>query len=322
MKKQIEEHIYKELQKLSNIEGKVVPNNIEDEIFRIIKSRKFRRRSASHSLLISIKESIEYNVLNNKPINITFLQGSYKLWRLDESPEVDWAELFALLHYAAWVRPILSFYKPGVIFDFYLDDLIMERISNYRRDEIISYQDSFQEIMNFIMSFCPKNLRFKITTVSSRFKDENDFWDKLNVAVQKWEKPENIKLSKSTITMIDLNYRPSPFERLGIYWREEIIRIHDAHSSMTDRIKYREELGKILAMPHHFQGSNNRLFVGSTKDSIVKYWVGVGALKKIDERFVTTILSPNQLGNAKFSIQDVKIDGLSAKNFNFIRIIE
>ncbi len=322
MKSQIETFIYKELQKLSQIESKVLPPNIEDEIFRLIKTRKFRRLSASDSLLRRIQESITYNVTNNKPINITFLQGCYKLWRLEESPGADWAELFALIHYATWIKPILTFYEPGVVFDFYVDDLIMERISNYRRHEILSYQYSFQNIMNFIMSYCPINLRYKITTVSSRFNDESDFWNKLNIAVERQGKPEIIKLNESIISMIDLNYRPSPNEEHGILWREEIMQIHDAHSAMEDRLKYREQKGKILAMPYHYTGSDTRLFVGSTKDSVVKYWIGVGALKTKDEYFIPTVLSPSQLANAKFSIQDIEIKGLDSKNFRKIRVLE
>jgi len=226
------------------------------------------------------------------------------------------------MYYATWVKPILSFYKPGVVFDFYVDDLIMERISKYRRDEILSYQYSFQKVMDFIMSYCSENLRYKITTVSSRFSDENDFWNKLNIAVGKWEKPEKIRLNESSIAMIDLNYRSSPNEELDVFWREEIMRIHDAHSAMEDRLKYREEISKILAMPYHFRGSDTRLFVGSTKDSIVKYWIGVGALRMKGEGFIPIVLSPNQLAKAKFSIQDVEIKGLDAKNFRKIRVLE
>lgn len=322
LRNQIENFIYNELHKLSQIEINNLSQNIEDEIFKSIKTRKFRRYSASDYLLKRIREAIAYNVSRNEPINITFLQGSYKLWRLEESPEADWAELFALIHYATWVKPILSIYKPGVVFDFYMDDLIMERISNYRRDEILSYQNSFQKIIDFITSYCSENLRFKITTVSSRYSDENDFWNKLNRAIVKWEKTKNIKLNESNIAMIDLNYRPLPNEELDVLWREEIMRIHDAHSYMEDRLKYREEIGKILAMPHHFRGVETRLFVGSTKDSIVKYWSGVGALRIKGEEFIPTVLSPSQLANAKFSIHNVQIRGLDAKNFKKIRVLE
>lgn len=318
----IEKYIFDELQKLKQVDCLILPSNFGDEIYRIIKSCKFRRVAASEILLKRIREAIDYNVSKNKPINITFLQGSYKLWRLEEAPEVDWAELFALMHYATWVKPILSFYKPGVVFDFYMDDLVMEKISNYRRDEILSYQSSFQKVIDFILTYCPDNLQCKITTVSSRYDSEKDFWNKLSIAVEKWKKPEDIKLDESLIAMIDLNYRPIPNEQLGGLWRQENMRIHDAHSAMAKRLEYRNETGKILAMPQHYSGADNRLFVGSTKDSNVKYWIGVGALRSKGEGYAFTVLSPGQLVNAKYSTHEVLIKGLNGKNFTNIRVLE
>lgn len=319
---QIEKFISDELDRSISIDGVDSPFDVANKIYQRLMSTKFRRRAACDSLKQRIKEAIEYNVKESKPINITFLQGCYKLWRYDESPEADWAELFALMHYAEWVMPILSFYAPGVLFDFYVDDLIMERISNYRRDEILSYQFSFQKVLDFFMSRCPKNLHCKITTVSSQYADEGDFWNKLDIAVANWEKPESIMLDESIIAMVDLNYRPMPNEEQGDFWREKIMCIHDAHSAMEDRLNYREANGKILAMPQHYSGADSRLFVGSTKNSYIKYWVGVGALKRKNDSFTTTVLSPKQLENASFSMQNVAISGLSGKNFSKIRIME
>lgn len=319
---QIENFIYEEFDKLMPLNNSAPSDDIVDKIYRCLMSSKFRRKSVCDSLKQHVREAIVYNVERNQPINITFLQGCYKLWRFDESPEADWAELFALMHYAKWVKSVLSIYQPGVVFDFYVDDLIMERISNYRRDEILSYQYSFQKVMDFVMSHCSKNLYFKITTVSSQYSDESDFWNKLDIAVANWRKPEDIKLDESTKAMIDLNYRPIENEEHGTYWREKIMCIHDAHSAMEERLNYREASGKILAMPQHYSGADSRLFVGSTKDSYIKYWVGVGALRRKGESFVATVLSPKQLANASFSMQDVKIEGLNTKNFNKIRVLE
>jgi len=321
MKEQIEKFIDDELKELLQVKGVISPRNIEEEICRLLMRAKFRRKAASNSLKKRVQEAVAYNVSNDEPINITFLQGCYKLWRFEESPEADWAEFFALMHYATWVKPILSFYKPGVIFDFFVDDLIMEKISNLRRDEILSYQSSFQKIINFVMSHCPKNLHCKITTVSSRYSNESDFWDKLNTAVENWEKPENIKLDEMRIATIELNYRPIPNENHSALWREKIARIYAAHAAMENRLKYREKIGKILAMPHHYDGFDTRIFLGSTKDSNIKYWIGVGALKHKNEDFIPTVLSPSQLANVKFSTHNVAIKGLDTKNFKKIRVI-
>lgn len=318
----IEEFVSDELDELSLIDRNDSSCDVVDKIYRFLMSKKFRKRPASDLLRQRVIEAITYDVDRNQPINITFLQGCYKLWRFEESPEADWAELFALMYYAEWVKPILSLYQPGVVFDFYVDDLIMGRISNYRPDEILAYQHSFQAVMDFVMCHCPKNLRYRITTVSSQFVDDNHFWNELDVAVARWKKPESNPLDESTIAMVDLNYRPIPNEEHGAYWREEIMCVHDAHNAMEGRLRYREASGKILAMPQHYRGADSRIFVGSTKDSWIKYWVGVGALRRQGDGFVTTVLSPRQLSGASFAMQDVTIEGLSGKNFGRIRVLE
>jgi len=134
---QIEKFIYQELGKLLPVDDNTYSGDIVEKIYRCLMSSKFRRKAVCDSLKQHIRDAIIYNVERNQPINITFLQGCYKLWRFEESPEADWAELFALMHYAAWVSPILSIYRPGVVFDFYVDDLIMEKISKSLNKSII-----------------------------------------------------------------------------------------------------------------------------------------------------------------------------------------
>jgi len=212
VKSQIEEYLRLELQKLSQIENNTPPQNTEQEIYRLLKTRRFRKYFASESLLEQIQAAIIYKVGKNEPINITILQGCYKLWRLKEAPGPDWAELFALMYYAEWVKPILSFYKPGVIIDFYVDDLIMERISNYERDEILFYQNSFLSVMDFVMTYCPENLRFKLTTVigivyfwQGKHDTALEWAEKSLDYMQKSNRKLNIMLANRLFALISMN---------------------------------------------------------------------------------------------------------------------
>lgn len=61
--------------------------------------------------------------------------------------------------------------------------------------------------------------------------------------------------------------------------------------------------------------------VGTTKDSIAKFWAGVGALRPRDESFRQIVLSPSQLQGANYAWEKVDID-LKGKNFTKIRIIK
>src|SRR5688572_22417890 len=80
-------------------------NEMVDAIYKLVTSKKFRKYSLTEEYAAHIKDSIKENVQNGKPINLTFLGGSYKLWRLDEAPESDWAELFAHMYYTRWTAP-------------------------------------------------------------------------------------------------------------------------------------------------------------------------------------------------------------------------
>jgi hypothetical protein len=61
--------------------------------------------------------------------------------------------------------------------------------------------------------------------------------------------------------------------------------------------------------------------IGTTKTSIAKFWVGVGALQRRQDTFIEIILTPSQIANTKYVWQSVGIKGLEGKNFAKIRVI-
>src|SRR5947208_2330025 len=81
-------------------------DQVEKAVIKALLSRKFRKYAVSEPLLAHIREAVRLNVAKRQPINLTFLNGAYKLWRLEESPEVDWAEFFTVIHYTKWLAPI------------------------------------------------------------------------------------------------------------------------------------------------------------------------------------------------------------------------
>src|SRR5216684_4350329 len=105
-------------------------DELVEQIFMLIMSKKFRKYSANDALMAHIKGAIRLAIEQHQPINVTFFHGAYKLWRLEESPQADWAELFALMYYTRWVKPVCEIYPPGVWFDFFVDDLIVPKLDN------------------------------------------------------------------------------------------------------------------------------------------------------------------------------------------------
>jgi len=321
MKQTIEKFIMDELREMASAPVVLPFEILHDEIYRIALHKKFRKYAVGEDMKQKMYDTIKDKVSKGEPLDIICLQGCFKLWRLPESPEADWAELFALMRLVSWIKPIMEIYKPGAIVEFFVDDLIMIKICNYTHDEILAYQSSFQKIIDFVLKHAPKNLQIKITPTSTRYGGEKKFWEKLDVAVSKFAKPEEIVLSPDTIATIEMNYRPlTDDDTKDPLWKEKNAQVHDAYMQMDDRRLYRNRPNAFLVFMFHHKGATV-LQLGSTKDSVVKPWVGVGSLRQRDDTFMPTVLSQTQLANAKFETHDVKIKGLDGKNFSQIRLL-
>ena len=78
--------------------------------------------------------------------------------------------------------------------------------------------------------------------------------------------------------------------------------------------------GKIRVFTQPFS-NGTCIAVGTTKDSIAKFWAGVGALEPRDDGFRQLVLSPSQLAAATYDWQNVQLDGPAGKNFGKIRVL-
>lgn len=67
--------------------------------------------------------------------------------------------------------------------------------------------------------------------------------------------------------------------------------------------------------------SGTALALGTTKTSVAKFWVGVGALQKKGDTYMPYIFSPKQLEAKHFVKEKVMVQGLRDKNFQTIRVI-
>ncbi|OGI62954.1 hypothetical protein A2818_00330 [Candidatus Nomurabacteria bacterium RIFCSPHIGHO2_01_FULL_40_12] len=319
-----EEFIKRKLNELKSVEKTAVnfasTKELADFTFKTVMSKKFRKFSVSPEYILHIREAIDSNLNNNQPIKFIFPFGGYKLWRLEEAPEADWAELFSIMYYAKWLKPITEVYKPGIYFDFSSDDIIVERMNNIPKSDTESYAKSFQTTLDFLKDYLPENMKLTLTQVSSLYTQEEfeeDLKDKIN-AMQE-ELGGLPVLNERDKRMVELNVRLKPGQDSDSLWREKIELIHQAYYGVSRRRPYTRAPDKILAFCTQI---NNCVPVGTTKTSIAKFWVGVGALKKISDSFMEYVLSPSQLETAKFNWEPIAINGLSGKNFNKIRIID
>ena len=298
-------------------------NELVEAIFKILMSKKFRKYAAKPELVDHMKNAIGVCIEKNQPINLTFTQGAYKLWRLEESPEADWAELFAAMHYTAWVKPICKIYEPGVWFDFFMDDLILPVLNDVTIEESNVYKQTFGSILDILKEFQPGNLKMTITGVGEQFESKEAFYKKLDEDTAKYADnfPTGLpELDEAGAAMIQLNAKDS-VDKKDPNWMAKNKLIHDAyltHTKAETGYHNRPDKIKVFSQP---LASNMFLAPGTTKDSVAKHWAGAGVLKPKDDDFRRLILTPSQLDKTKFEWEDVHLDGLNGKNFEKIRVV-
>ena len=314
-----DQYIKSELQKLKEPLGLQKADDIEVQIVQLLLSKKFRKYSANEALIQHVKDSVHYCVSHNQPINLTFLHGAYKLWRLDEAPEVDFAELFSLMYYTKYVKPICEIYEPGVWFDFFVDNWIVEIMDHYAPEEIETYIRSYQAVMDYLRAYQPANLKMTITTVGSAFESRADFDAKLAESLAATPMPAT--LDEKDVATIELNMRLTEEQANDPLWREKSAQLESAYLAIkggTGYHKGRED--KILVFTQPLP-SGTTISLGTTKSSIVKFWVGVGALKPDGDSYKMVILSPKQLTETECVFEDVDL-GLPGKNFKKVRVVK
>lgn len=321
-----QEYLQSKLDELKQPTGLEKPANADElmaQIFKFVMSKKFRKYSANDELIAYTHNAIKINVEKNEPINFTFLHGAYKLWRLEESPEVDWAELFSLMYYSNWVKPICEVYEPGVVFDFFVDDLIVPKLDNVDLSDIETYIVSYQKVIDFLKAYQPSNLKMGITRVGDQFESPEAFDASLTANLKKLtaDTPNGLPvLTEAQKAMVELNTKVTDEQLKDPDWQAKVYHLHNAYMSTKAEPGYHKgRPEKILVFTQPLP-SGTTISVGTTKDSVMKFWVGVGILKPKDDSYRQIILSPHQLKDTQVTWQDIRIPGLEGKNFSKIRI--
>jgi len=320
------EYIQSKLDELKQSLAAEAPSDkdaLKAEIFRLLMSKKFRKYSVTSEYQQHIKNAISICVDQNEPIKLVLFFGGYKLWRLEESPQVDWAEMFSLMYYSDWLRPVCQIYRPGVWFDFFFDDTIAVMLNNLDPSETEEYRQSFLRLLKLIKEFAPQNLKFTCTRLIDQYANRQEFEDDLQDKMAKLKKDlgDNFsELDEKRREIIEMNVKVSEEQKNDPKWREKVALMHDAHFLLSKSRPYYITDNKIFLSTARI--TIGALAVGTTKRTIAKFWCGVGVLQKDGDDFHELVLSPKQLATAKFSTQKVSIPGLVGKNFNKIRILD
>lgn len=239
-----EKYILSQLEtlKVSSASDIELKDNLEmvDAILKSLFSKKFRKFSIPEKNQAIIRAAVEKNVANKEPIKISWPFGGYKLWRLEEAPEVDWAELFSMIYFIRWLKPVCALYPQGVIFTFWFDEVVISQMNNIPQSDLDKYQEGFNNLLKFIGPYLPKNMKFEIFLERSQYESNETFQTGLKVEMEHLAQARSKNpqpLSDKAIQSIEMNVRLTPEQAQDPLWREKVDLMHYAYYTISKSVK-------------------------------------------------------------------------------------
>jgi hypothetical protein len=295
---------------------------LEEAVLARVLSKKFRKLKVDQDTIDFCKESIRIALSENGPLSIGCVHGGTKLWRFDEYPEVDWAELFNAIYYAKWMRYIAEVYEPGVVLEYFSMDVVQQRLNNLPRSETDQYTESFEKITEWMKQYLPNNIRFTHRRYGDAYKDLSEYDQELETAMKTVSDELGGKLpilTEEQRYMTELNVRVTPEQEKDPQWREKNELMHLAVERTKAMDDYVNDKRFIPVCPTPWPGV---IATGSTKKSFAKFWYAVGALEHSGDSYNEIVLTPKQLKSARFGWQEVEFAGLMGKNFLKVRVLQ
>ena len=317
------DYIIEKLEKLrESVAFENVPNDkLEDAIYAKVMSKKFRKVKADDQAVAVTKKAIHWSVENNKPVKVNVIFGGNKLWRLDEAPEIDWAELFNVMYLLQWMKTIASVYEHGTCLEYYSEDVVLENMNNIPKAETDRYSETFQSMLQWLEPYLPDRVSTNYRRYGDEYNDESEYLAELEIAKAKTLENNNGELPTLTDAQklaTEMNVRLLPGQADDPLWREKAELIHQSIEHTETIERYINDPTMIPSCPLKHDGL---IVTGSTKKSYAKFWVGVGALERKGDEYSEIVLTPKQIETATFDWEEMSIEGLHGKNFSRIRLL-
>lgn len=303
--------------------------SLREFLFKQITRKKFRKWKLPDPARARIKEALDFCLPAQSPIIFRFRFGGYKLWRFTSAPTVDWAEFFVIVHFCNYLAPIIAAYEPGIKLLFASDDVFVERLNNIPKKDTDAYYNSFQELLDQFRKYFPENFEVDMIRHSSLYQSEDEFEAEFAAELEKvkgeWKSrrdPEQLKKSLATsrmnvkwdgvenLTNLSDEQKQKRIERGVVY--------HDALVQMPIISEWSDKKDKIPIFTTSFP---KVVAIGSTRNSIVRFWVGTGVLEKRGESYADRIVSIQQYEAIRdLPREEVEMDLVPLKNFVTIKV--
>jgi hypothetical protein len=302
---------------------------IESFIYTKLTSKKFRKWAIDESSESQAKRAIQLNVAANKPLQLRYPFGGYKLWRMPSSPEVDWAEFFSIAYYSRYVAPITAAYEPGIEFLFASDDVIIERMDNVPVKDTDSYFKSFKQLLEQFRVNFPSNFKMDIVRIGDLYQDKDVMEHELAANTERFKQEyattvdPGKKAKMMTTSALNVCWNGSKdLTGLSDSEKQAVVEMgpvyHDAYCALAKRREFNRGEDKIVIFTTVIP---NAIAIGTTKSSVTKFWTGYGILETDGVKFSARILSPaniEQMDGQRFKL--IPINFADLRNFKDIKI--
>ncbi len=296
---------------------------VENFIYLKLTSKKFRKWALNAGAEDHTRRALSLSVKQNLPIKCVYPFGGYKLWRIPSSPEVDWAEFFALSYYIKYLAPIAAAYEPGVILTFSSDDAILERINNIPTPNTEAYAQGFKKLLEAFQAFLPNNFKIELARTGDLYAGEYELERELAANVP------NALQYYSALSEVEKRkiYEAAEF---NIHWKglkdltglsdakkrsvvETALVYHGAYCQLKKRLDFNRGEDKIIISP---DVAVNAIPIGTTKNGVTKFSTGMGILKSVgSDTFRSHILSPTRIDELdSLRLKCTQIDLFDLKN--------
>lgn len=287
-------------------------------LMRRLTSAKFRKSSLNEDAKTQLASAVKLNVSKNEPLKLTYPFGGYKSWRTEGFPNADLAEFFTMSYVARFAKYLAEVYEPGVIVQFTSDDVIIEKIDNYRKEDLDAYSKTFVEIMNLFKSHLPSNVKLEFRRVVPDLYTPEEYQIDLEEAVEEFNSKDE-PLTNFSPAGFEFNFLlngKEDFTKLSEEERLELFKSLEPYSSAYLSIPKRRAFNrgedKIVIFSAKIP---NAIDIGSTASSKAKFWAGTGVVEVSEEKLVDRILSPKQFDATKDELgtEEVEIGGYTFK---------
>ena len=234
-----------------------------------------------------------------------------------------------IAYYCRYLAPLAAAYAPGVELIFASDDLIIERMDNIPAADTDTYFKSFNQLLGRFQKSFPANFKVNIQRIADLYDDKEVMEEELAANVEKTKQAYVTTVAEAKkqtmLTTSELNVRwdgAKDLTKLTKDQKQAVIEMgpiyHDAYCALSKRREFNRGDDKIVIFTTPVP---NAIALGTTKNSMTKFWTGFGILEHVDDSFRPRILSPKQLEALEGKpFESVPVDFIDLKNFKELRV--